>query len=403
MGFYIRKSLSFGPLRFNLSKSGIGLSAGVKGLRIGSGPRGNYIHMGRNGLYFRQSLPSAGGSASERRISREPSSNVVFQEIESANTLRMTDAAASELLREINVKAGKSRIWPWVTIAALPVIGGTWWLGFAVWIQVLNALFFAAAIVGALKWDAARKTVVLYYEMEPQFEEAYQQLHDAFARLRSCAKLWHIESRGNVVASFDRKTQAGASSVVNRKEITASKGSPPYFHTNISIPILPAGRQRLFFMPDRILVWERGGVGTVRYDQLRIVSSESRFIETGSTPRDSRVVDTTWQYVNVSGGPDRRYSNNEQLPVVLYEEIHLTSASGLREAFQLSKTGVGAELSAAVEGMVVALNTPPPERTFEKCVCATCNGFIEFPAEGVGQTIQCPHCGSQTTLSSTAS
>ena len=41
MGFYLRKGVKVGPLRFNLSKSGIGVSAGIKGLRFGSGPRGN--------------------------------------------------------------------------------------------------------------------------------------------------------------------------------------------------------------------------------------------------------------------------------------------------------------------------------------------------------------------------
>ena len=56
MGFYIRKALKVGPLRFKLSKSGVGVSAGVKGLRLGTGPRGNYVHMGRGGLYFRKSL-----------------------------------------------------------------------------------------------------------------------------------------------------------------------------------------------------------------------------------------------------------------------------------------------------------------------------------------------------------
>jgi hypothetical protein len=35
MGFYIRKAISVGPFRFNLSKSGIGVSAGIKGLRPG--------------------------------------------------------------------------------------------------------------------------------------------------------------------------------------------------------------------------------------------------------------------------------------------------------------------------------------------------------------------------------
>lgn len=62
MGWYLRKSLRFGPLRFNLSKSGIGTSIGVKGLRVGTGPKGSYLHGGRGGLYFRERL---GGHASE--------------------------------------------------------------------------------------------------------------------------------------------------------------------------------------------------------------------------------------------------------------------------------------------------------------------------------------------------
>ncbi|MGI3781861.1 MAG: DUF4236 domain-containing protein, partial [Janthinobacterium lividum] len=38
MGFYLRKSLHAGPFRLNLSKSGVGVSAGVPGFRIGTGP-----------------------------------------------------------------------------------------------------------------------------------------------------------------------------------------------------------------------------------------------------------------------------------------------------------------------------------------------------------------------------
>lgn len=56
MGWYLRKSFSAGPVRFNLSKSGIGTSFGVKGARISMGPRGAYLHAGRGGLYFRESL-----------------------------------------------------------------------------------------------------------------------------------------------------------------------------------------------------------------------------------------------------------------------------------------------------------------------------------------------------------
>lgn len=45
MGLYLRISVRVGPLRFNLSKGGVGVSAGIKGFRIGTGPRGNYVYI----------------------------------------------------------------------------------------------------------------------------------------------------------------------------------------------------------------------------------------------------------------------------------------------------------------------------------------------------------------------
>lgn len=60
MGLYLRKGFNFGPLRVNFSKSGIGLSLGIKGLRIGMGPKGNYLHAGRKGIYYKETLPEIG-------------------------------------------------------------------------------------------------------------------------------------------------------------------------------------------------------------------------------------------------------------------------------------------------------------------------------------------------------
>ena len=82
MGFYLRKSFRAGPIRFNLSKSGIGVSAGVTGARLGVSSTGRaYVHGGRGGLYYRQSLGSgsglrrsgaAGDIAQRRAASRAP-------------------------------------------------------------------------------------------------------------------------------------------------------------------------------------------------------------------------------------------------------------------------------------------------------------------------------------------
>ena len=55
MGFYFRKSLRFGPLRFNLSKRGVGASIGVEGKRVGVDAGGHeYVAGGRHGFYFRE-------------------------------------------------------------------------------------------------------------------------------------------------------------------------------------------------------------------------------------------------------------------------------------------------------------------------------------------------------------
>lgn len=56
MGLFFKKSKNFGGLRFNFSKSGLGVSLGFKGLRLSSGPRGLYLNASKNGLYYREKL-----------------------------------------------------------------------------------------------------------------------------------------------------------------------------------------------------------------------------------------------------------------------------------------------------------------------------------------------------------
>src|SRR2546426_10050235 len=107
MPFYLRKSLSFGPLRFNLSNSGIGVSTGVKGFRVGAGPRGNYIHVGRGGVYYRATIPHS------RPTPAGPSKqNEILKEIERGNVLEMAGEDSSGLLTELNSKRGLWRRGP---------------------------------------------------------------------------------------------------------------------------------------------------------------------------------------------------------------------------------------------------------------------------------------------------
>jgi hypothetical protein len=58
------------------------MSVGVKGFRVGTGPRGNYVHMGRGGLYYKASL---GGRSRQSRVNApKPHFNPVSYSAENA-------------------------------------------------------------------------------------------------------------------------------------------------------------------------------------------------------------------------------------------------------------------------------------------------------------------------------
>lgn len=341
MGFYLRKSIKAGPFRFNFSKSGVGISAGIPGLHFGTGPSGNYVHMGRGGLYYRKTLgtqPSSRPSNNYQSLAQDQQDIIDpghdgFKDIDSGDISALKDSSSTELLAEFDAKRKKIRAWPFVaslfflSLFMVPPTTPDW---------VYLAILIIAPILTyvSYSYDQVRKSVVLFYEMEPEYEEAYKSLHEAFATLQRVRRIWHVEAQANV---SDRKRHAGADQLIKKQAIDLTTKDAPYVKTNISIPSIPAGQQTLFFFPDRILVFDKNKVGAVSYKDLEITISRTKFIEAGSVPGDTQIVDHTWRYVNKSGGPDKRFNDNRQIPICLYEDMHLKSKTGLNEMIEFSK------------------------------------------------------------------
>ena len=351
MGFFLRKSISLGPIRFNLSKSGIGVSAGIKGLRIGAGPRGNYVHMGREGLYYRKTF----SSRPVRQLapsSTQPTADVVVPAemdiIESSAVSQMTDCTATELLEELNGKHEKVSLWKIMAAACIIAVGGAV-VGVPVFMINFGGWVIAAAVLTIILtywYDQFRKTTVLFYDFEPEAETRYQALHEGFEKLKFSARTWHIIAKAEVT---DSKYHAGAANLISRDAVVFSMGTPPYMKTNIKVLILPCGKQTLYFFPERVLVYDGGKIGAVSYNDLEINISPTRFIEEESLPFDAKIVDRTWRYTNKSGGPDKRFKDNPEIPIVLYDRLMLTSSSGLKEYFDVSALGASAEFAEAVK------------------------------------------------------
>ena len=335
MGFYIRKSISFGPLRFNLSKSGVGISTGMKGFRVGHGPRGNYVHMGVGGLYYRTTLSSPRTRIRKSDIRKIENQHHHAHEypqmdkIESIETYKIIDSSSESLIQEINEKKNKIRLSP--SFATIFIFSLLFKPNAAIFL-VLFSLFLSAIL-----YDRIRKTVVLMYDLEPDAEAAFKNLYDSFQALANSSAIWHISSQGNVI---DWKRNAGAGKLLDRKRINLKFSNPPYIKSNISTPCIPAGRKTLYFFPDKIVIYDVNSVGAVSYDNLNVDFQESQFIENQSVPSDSKIVGKTWLFVNKNGGPDRRFNNNREIPIALYEDVNFTSPTGLNERIQISRTGL---------------------------------------------------------------
>lgn len=339
MGFYIRKGFNFGPLRLNLSRSGLGASFGVKGARIGIGPRGRYIHMGRGGLYYRQTIPSAPARYSPTPTPAQPALPPVadFQQITSASAVNMADSSAADLLAELNrVKSRVDRLPIVLTVSALILLGlmltGAEW-----WAYLILIIITAVSALWARHFDVLNGTAVLNYTLDADAAQKFANLQAPFRLLAQCHRVWYIDAAGH---NTDMKRNAGAGTLMNRVATQPRFSRPPKVHCNLELPTLKAGKTTLYFFPDRLLVYDSGGVGAIAYANLKVDTQSSRFVESEAVPSDAHQVDTTWQYVNKKGGPDRRFSNNRQLPVMQYGALAFSSDSGLSVLFLCSRAGI---------------------------------------------------------------
>ncbi len=68
-------------------------------------------------------------------------------------------------------------------------------------------------------------------------------------------------------------------------------------------------------------------------------------------PADATVGGQAWKYVNKKGGPDRRFKDNRQLPICLFEEIGMVSDSGFKGLLQVSKHGISGTYGSAVSAL----------------------------------------------------
>lgn len=359
MGVYLRTSLKAGPFRFNLSKSGIGVSAGVPGFRVGTGPRGNYVRVGARGVSYRATL-SSGSRASRSAPSARTGTrsrpldgpatlpgSVAIQEIPTATIEQLQGSNPSEFVGQLQAAARQRSMWPWVAAFAVLVSAP---------LLMLPMIVLGPLVYWVFLRDRAAQRIVAFYDFENQAAVQFSRLVDAAEEICRSHRNWAIVGSGAVVTTTQYKMNSGVSAVVKRKPTTANTNGPRELVTNIAVPSFPCGDHMLYLLPDRVLVKHRRSFADVSYRELFTAAADQRFTERASVPADSQQIGTTWQYVNVKGGPDRRFKNNPRLPIMLYGSISFTTRTGLNLEWHCSRPAATHQLSRAISSYAA-----PPE------------------------------------------
>jgi hypothetical protein len=306
--------IGIGPrlFRVRVSTRGVGLSSGVGPVSVWTSSR-------------RRSHPRRSGHVSQQVYSFRPGEvSATDHTGAAAGDLVSTtgDAIVSQLTRADRWLLA----WSWLCVLSLFVgIIVPWFL----------LLALAAVLVAWLGFLPQR--VHIEYEVDDSLTLWFGDLAAGWSQLSKTKGRWRLQSSTHLHKTHQKKVNAGAGTLVSRHAARFSLRPPRALEVNMQVPTIKARGNYLIFLPDRILVKSGSRWSDVEYSHLIVKASQSRFIENKRPPQDGLKVDERWQYTNVKGGPDKRFKNNRRLPVMLYDEVSLTSDMGLSWIIQLSR------------------------------------------------------------------
>lgn len=350
MPFYIRKYVTLGPFRINFSKSGVGLSVGVRGFRVGTGPRGHYVHMGAGGVYYRRTL-----GRKKKRVAHQPKAKEAIPEFrpyvpekavlqpvndqlgvserlyESGPAGNLMASDAQQLLAQINERRRRRAWFPVVLALCMVVTAASLLTSASLWQAGLTAVPAVLLATTAWQFDRLRRTAVVFYELDADAAARFQRLADAFELLMKSKKLWSVYSVKSI--------KAGATAVYAFEEshaVRPSWGQPRFVRLNLDVPLLPAGRQVLAFLPDRLLVTDDEETGAVDYASLHITWREAVYA-VKHRPADSPSHDSEQAMPELKGSQQCRLG-----------ELLLQAPGGLNELFVISRPDAATAFAQAL-------------------------------------------------------
>ena len=380
MGWYFRKSKSVGPFRVNFSKSGMSFSTGVKGARMSFGPRGTFVNVGGNGIYYRKKLGSFAKRNSSRGKSYVQNGSVQYAENYAQTVDAITVQEQTQGVSVTNqaivkdIKRARLLNWLWIATTAVLFVGVAWWTVFIMLaIRILLPRFFRAEV---------------NYELDTEAANEWEKFAEFFSTLKTSKRLWVIETSQSVM---NTKTNAGAGRNLTRSQLTLKKTKANRIigfgvFSNSPCFKLKGKQCTILFLPCDIIIKKGKHIVACSYENLEIRTGTTNFIETDPVPKDATIIRYTWQFVNKDGSADRRYSNNRKLPVCQYGRIMLQAGDQIGVEIHASNAATTANIGTAYRYYANYLE----ELSFHNQAAALSTAFQEEENDDAAHTAEIP-------------
>lgn len=384
MGFRFRRSVRLFPgVRLNFSLSGVSVSAGVPGAMVNIGPRGGRVTVGLPGtgisyVHHLNSKQNSRSPAARRDDGILPSvpapgapnecpKPALVGEIKSANVADLTSPDLQGLKNLINEAAhqrsallgdlseavsDRRRAWrklrrreQWPLRVLMKSSIPTARTAFE---EAEEEAQKVAQAIGATE-------IKMAIDLDPPAWSAWIEVQKAFERLSQTAKFWDVTSS----VAVDRfRTRSAASDDVTRTLV----GLRP---VDDGIVATPGGGYRfenanggdLDLFPGFMLIRDKAGSDYALIDirDLTLDACRCRFIERDPVPPDAEIVGHAWHRSNKDGSPDRRFSQNYQIPIAQYGEMRFSTRNGVKEAYNASNYTSAVAFAQAAQNFQDAL------------------------------------------------
>lgn len=391
MGWRFRQSFKVIPgVRLNLSRSGLSASIGAAPFTVNIGPRGlsgtasipgtgiSYRqHLGRDrhtddarvrsrrdpGNFSGSSVPAVPVPGSDYRLPHG-TSEAPIEQVRSASTELLTSDSLRELKQLMQMTFEERQAIGRELASAKPQQERaqrryrSWDAGF-LFKRLFTTAFTrrqeecetATARVAELEEQLHLTTVVTEFEIDREQADPYFRMRDAFASLCECASIWDVMTH-QATDKFHERTTADVR--VTRQQVRFTLDRSDLIQWEQPVPRLHnANGGDMYLYPGFILYRAaKTAFSVIGYHDVKPQISKVSFQEVERVPNDARVVGQTWAKANKDGSRDRRFTNNYQIPVVLYGALSLKSTTGLWEEFQFSNPDRLVRFLAALKGFV---------------------------------------------------